>query len=71
MIIAVDGGAKAAFAVKTGVAENGCCSSDMFVAGLHGKADGNSSAKDSLNKGSAKIREEKAFKEAVAICVPV
>lgn len=63
--------ARTALAVITGITEYGSPRSEMFVADLDENIDGNTSAKATLSKGSAKIRDKNAVSKAVAYCVPV
>lgn len=63
--------APTAFVVSAGIAENGGPSNDMSVADLDEKVDYISSAKVILTRVSAETRDENAFEEASALCVPL
>lgn len=67
----VEGVAKAAVVVDTGIAENGGLSSDLSVADLDGNVDGNSRTMATLSTGSAQIRDYNACKETQAHFFPV
>lgn len=60
--------AKAALTVTIGVAENDGVSCDVLAADPNEKADGNSGAEATLNKGFSKTRNENAFKKVAAHC---
>lgn len=70
-IIAVKVSAKAALAVSTSIASSGDASNELLVARLDEKVEGSFSAKATLSRTSAKIRDENALEEAVTHCVPV
>lgn len=70
-ITVVKQAAKAPVAVKTGIAENGDPNSDMFVVDLDEMVDGSSSSKATRSRALAEARDENAFNEAPAHCVPI
>lgn len=63
--------AKAVLVVNSEVAETGSPSSDVFVFDLDGKFNDHSSAKNTVRRELAEVRDEKIFKEASDHCVQV
>lgn len=62
---------KSALADDTGIAENGGPSTEVFVGDLDEKVDSKRGAKAKLSRSSANTRDENAFRDAAAHCVPV
>lgn len=56
--------------VDSCIAKNGSPIIDMFVADLNERADGSSSAKNTLSKDFAETENENGFKKTDAHCVP-
>lgn len=61
--------AKAAFAVSTVAAENGCSSDDTFVADLEKTFDCKPGAKATMSGGFARTEDENDFQKSVALYV--
>lgn len=63
--------AKGSLAVNAGMAEAGGHSSKRFVTDLKEMVEGNSSAKSTMNSGSAEDGDDDAFEDVVAQCLSV